>query len=360
MAVVSCKLMPTGRSLTVDEGLAFSYGLTYQVRTNNPNDDARAVLDGYLTASPDPGPNWMAPYIRSNGVTDGSSFARRFVCTQPRDDTPTLWTVEVGFTPLPRGEDPTYTLGSPLQAAATITGPPAQVWLPPVLSGTGFHPVRGPARYRIEQRTVTRIVEADRDGNPIVNSAGQPFDEPVEEEYELEVYVFRFRVATGLATRALNLNFTGRLNHQAYLGYPAEHLLCGPFVAGEREYAAGFSYWTVEVRLLANDKPWRREFVDRGWMHFRKGTEITRELVLATNPLVDENGAKIPNSAAPCSEPVLLTDVSTPPAPGASITPGPGFRLSDYHPDAVGNIKKFAIRGTANFTQLPFNGAIPA
>jgi hypothetical protein len=342
MAVVSCKLMTDGRDLDVGEDLAMTYGLVYEVRTNNPNDDAREVLDGFLTAAPDPGPNWMAPYVRSNGTPDYSSVARGFSCKQPRADTPTLWHVMVRFTPLPRGADPTYTLGSPMLPPAIISGPGPHPWSPPVLSVGGFHPVREPARYWIDQRTITVQVEEDRDGNPIVNSARQPFDTPVEIERELEVYVFNFNVASATATRELNRNFANRLNDDTYLGYPAEHLLCGPFRQGQRQHAGGFAYWTVEVRIFANDKPWREKFVNRGFMHRPTGGTGWK-----LDTAKDEGGT-------PCSEPVLLTD-------GTEVdSPGPGYRLEDYYPDAIGNSIEVALRQTADFTELPFTGAIPA
>lgn len=351
MAVVSCKLMTDGRDLEVNEDLAFTYGLTYEVRTDNPNDDARIVLDGYLTALPDPGPNWMAPYVRSTGVPDLNSFARNFNCKQPRSDTPTLWHVAVRFAPLPPGQDPTFTLGSPMLPPAIISGPGPHPWSPPVLAGTGFHPVREPAKYWIDQRTVTRIVEEDRDGNPIVNSAGQPFDEAIEEERELEVYVFTFNVASATATRELNRNFANKLNDDTYLGYAANYLLCGPFRQGQRQFAGGVSYWTVEVRLFANDKPWRREFVNRGFMHKRKGS-TDPDLVVASDPVTDADGAITGRTAT--SEPVLLTD-------GTEVSsPGAGWRLSDYYPAAIGNVLKFATLQETDFDTLPFTGAIPA
>lgn len=316
MAVVSCTLQHTGRSaeITAEAG-AFSYTLQYLVRTDDPTDDAREVLDGYLLAGPDPGPDWMANYVRSNGQVDPSSFARRFRPSQPNANTPTLWQVDVDYTPLPKGQDPTFT-ETPLNVDEVGEYPDSYPVVdnqglyttPPAGATAAYTPLREPPVYGLELMTVPQIVEQDYAGNPIVTPAGRPFDEPCEDEADYEVHRVTMNFATYGEIRALNRRFARRTNSDTFLGYPPGHCLCRPIVAGERQFSAGITYVPATFRVICANKPWRREFVARGYEHYvdvDEGGSTVRKLVMATDPVAKADGT--PGDPVPVSEPVLLS-----------------------------------------------------
>lgn len=341
MAVIACNLLPTGREHELAPDLSRTNSLTYRVRTDSPADDGWAVMNGATMVGPDPIASFMGRYVLSGGGTDDSCFARRFRATQPDDKNPTLWTVEVHYTPLPPGRDPTYTQ-SPLAAAYT--------------------PLDEPPAYWTTQRTVTRTAEKDRDGEPILNSAKQPFDEAVEREVELVTHHIEYNVASAAAVRLLQRTFGRKLNSDTALGAAPEHLYCLPPQAGKPQYSNGVIFFPIRWEILENDAPWRREIVNRGVKHYPKtDVLLSLETVIATDPVTDGDGVEVGRSVV--NEPVLLTDGDEPTESGKPDVPGPGYRLSDFRPGAIGNVLEFALDDAIPFTGatgLPFLGHIPA
>ncbi len=337
MGVVSSTLQPISRgaNLALNSG-GFTYKRTYRVRTDDPRDDERAVLNGYLTAGPDPGPDYLAIYIRSDvsvaypeGIPDFTSRAQAWSIRQPDEMTPTLWEVEVTFAPLRRGQDPTFT-ESPIDV--------------------NWNPLNLPVEFYIDQQVDTRIVESDFQGLPVVNSAGQPFDEPAEEEVELEVMVFHKRFATIQEIRALNRKFRRKLNSDTFAGYPPGHCRCLPIRAGKRQEENGYRFYEATFRIVCNDRPWVREYVNRGFKHFQdfaveKDGQIVVEkrLVKATAPL-----GKDPSDTTPGEE-----------AEEARVTVGEPVLLAGGPIDATANLSQAMASDDSLVSITAFSAILP-
>ncbi|MEN1680345.1 MAG: hypothetical protein AAGJ46_12195 [Planctomycetota bacterium] len=319
MAVTSCKIVRYLRGSMIAGN--FRYGIRYEVTTDDKEDPWPQVwlqAQAIGGAGNDPLPAYNTHY-NVKGRIDLAAFARSFSGDQ-REQQRTIWDVDVFWENLPLGQLPEDTQ-------------------------TPFdNPLAAPAKNWIEFQTLSEIIEQDYQGNPIVNSAGQPFDEPAEEDNEYEVLVFEKNFATLTEIRLHNRNYRRKLNDDTYAGYPAKHCLCLPILASPPKFAgydpqstgAGMTYYTGSARVICSDRPWVREFVNRGFKHF-VGTGSDKKLVLATDPTTDANGDVDENTRVVVTEPVLLD------------TDGYRLPLGD-----AGNIRTFQTRGEADFDNFPF------
>lgn len=333
MGVVKCELQSSIGGGINPEG-EYNYRAVYHVTTNDQTDDWLVVQNGAELAGPDPLPSYMSMYALG-GSADVSAFAQS-INGQMIDKvgfkdgssqvTGAKWEVTVDWTPLRPGKLPTATQ-------------------------TAFQsPLLRPMEFWSDFQTITEIVETDWDGNPIVNTAGQVFDEPLEEDDELEVFYFEKNYATAGEIRALNQTYRRKLNAEPYAGYPIHHCMCLPIRMSRPKYSNGTTYYTATGKIICSGKPWYREFVNRGFKHFADvddgegGTE--KKLVTASDPVIDENN--LVTGRTPVTEPVLLTDDS-----GGSGTEG--YRLGDE----VGNILTFRTRDEVSFLSPAFPFQVP-
>ncbi|MEM8864006.1 MAG: hypothetical protein AAGF31_00480 [Planctomycetota bacterium] len=325
MSVIRCELLDEGRTVTQDERGRYSYGAVYRITTDDKDDDAITAEIGAYTAGPDPLPEHMSTYALG-GSTDVSAFRQSLQGTQGNGAYRKHWDFAVGWMPLPPGK-------SPLETQTSFQSP-----------------LLRPERHWVEFQTITETIETDRDNNPIVNSAGQPFDESAVEDNEYEVLIWEKNFATAGELRALNRTYRRTLNDATFAGYPAEHCKCLPILTQRPQFENGTTYYRATFRIVCADRPWRREFVNRGNKHFKDvtpegGGDPVKTLTHARDPVLDDDG-EVTEYVIP-SEPVLLTDGTETDSPGA------GYRLSEHYPDALGNALEFATRGLANFSLLP-------
>lgn len=131
----------------------------------------------------------------------------------PHGDSPTYWDVFCHFATGPESEDPLDE--------------------PPTVSTDAY--------------TIRELFEADRDGNPIVNTAGDPLE--VEDDIEFTVLNLGRNVAShSIITEP---KYRGSVNKNPALGWPAGTLWMRSFRAG-RVIRAETSYWRQEMQIVIN------------------------------------------------------------------------------------------------------------
>jgi hypothetical protein len=269
MAITQCRLI----AIDAGYGIQGEAGVTlrYKVRTDAPLRgvaDYNAMLLLSLTASPDPVPNKFA-YIGN-----GAYVTRHHIAPQG-DQSLTNFVITVTGGQLPPGTSPEFNT-------------PDQV----------ENPLKRKVIFWIERMSETELVEKDNDGEPIVNSAGQPFDEPYQRERWLPVLVAQKNYATLSAIETLNRTYENAINSTTFRGNAAKTVLFTGIETGPPTFENGITFYVGQSRFIIRKDTWPIKIVNRGYKHFTDELEPDdRVLVNAT----DENGQHV-------SEPVLLTE----------------------------------------------------
>ncbi|MGL4513834.1 MAG: hypothetical protein ACRCT8_12145 [Lacipirellulaceae bacterium] len=306
MSVILSELQFEGRTLEVGEEGGYVYAAEWLVYTDDPTDDQLVVLHQGRTVGPDPLPDWMTIYALGSSL-DVSAFAQSFrvdpvepVRRQHNPGTGVVtahgakWRVAVTWSPLGEGK-------SPLETQTQFDSP-----------------LLIPTHHWTDHQRETRTVDADHTGAPVVNSAGQPLDEAIEEEVELTTLVFRKNFATAAEIRALDRAFGNKLNSDPFGGYAALHCKCLPLRKSKPFYANGVTYYRATARVLCASEPFTEKRLDRGFkVNATVGGAPT--VALAGAPLIDALGAVV--GWSPLNEPAPLA------ADGTVLPPGAARRL---------------------------------
>lgn len=267
MAVTNVKI-PREQDFAAEVDLTgrATYQLRYVVDSDDPEESPIAVYVGGVAFAgavqlPERGDSYAF-----NGDTDGSSYAQRFRIYRPQpNDLATRWFVDVTFMSL----------------------------MPGTTSGDAdSNPLARPTKYWIEDEPYNVLVTEDKDGVPIVNSAGQEFTEPPEEEDYHMILVAEKNFATLAEIIALNQTYARGVNTDTFYGATARKCLCMPIKCSPPKEENDVTFYTATFQIKISDKQWDLKIVDQGYMH-KKGTgdELYRAL--------DEDGE-------PTAEPVLL------------------------------------------------------
>ena len=256
------------------------------VVTSSVNDDGAVVLG---TA-----PGLPKPYDKH--PNDANSFATS-IDAKPRQNSPTIWDVVVGYSsdvPSPKPNNPN---GSP-----------------------STNPTVRPPKYSLGYTTLSKVLEydfrsEDADGNPTgyppLNSAGERFDPPLEFDQYLPVIgvemvcdFFAISLADWCGT--INAN-TFHINGHTYRPFTAlARIRQSPFFEG------GVSYWTTNYEFTINKGTWLVKPLDQGTRKRVKGPSgslYAGDAHFVT--IVDAYGQ-------PFNHPVNLNGAGEPLAPGAS------------------------------------------
>jgi hypothetical protein len=145
------------------------------------------------------------------------------------------------------------------------------------------------------QRTVAAV--NDFNGRPIVNAAGDPYDPPLERvEYYPVLSITRNELGYNAAFAA---GFIGRMNADAFYGWPPRTVLCTNF-SGVLQFNRPVLYWRVSYQFdfanFVEYNTWDPTVLDRGFRaYFQHANGETKAAVLD------------PATGAPVNEPVPLT-----------------------------------------------------
>jgi hypothetical protein len=186
------------------------------------------------------------------------------------------------------------------------------LWNPLDHSADG-DPVNQPLRYRLEGvNTPEPVWEtiADEDGvkHPVVNSAGDYFDPPVETDVlRLTLRVQRNEAGPSIATI---LELANKVNDAEWNGFPARTVKLDPIVLPEREYSqvTGAIYYPMEYTFQIRFDTWDKIVLDQGKRRLveSSGTTTLENILVDGIPttsdvLLDGSGQALPRPVDPAA-----------------------------------------------------------
>ncbi len=188
-------------------------------------------------------------------------------------------------------------------------------------------PLSDPTRFIWGTEQFQRPYFKDRNGNAILNSAGDPFFPPIMGDDSRTSVTMTKNVS---AVPAWFLLTRDKLNSAAVsingISVGKERAKIQKVSAGDQQFRGNIAYFTIGVTMHVQDESWQKSIQDAG---FRKlDPDDSTERV----KIKDNNGE----------------DVSTP-----ALLNGSGAVLSDPSPSNA-KFKDFDIYGTFDFTELPF------
>lgn len=203
-----------------------TYRTTWKIETSNPQDDALLVRTT-LTA-------WVgkfgAFYQAPDGAQDTGSWINSInvKCSAP-DGKQWIGTIEYApYDPSQFPEDP----------------------------------LKQPAEMSWEFVQDKKVAEEDQDGNPVVNSAGDPFDPPIEYDFSRPILTIVQNQQDFDPDSAEDWNDS--LNDDVWMGFD-QHTVKVSNITGPRKWDQNIGwYWTVTYQFHFNFDGWVFEIADMG------------------------------------------------------------------------------------------------
>jgi hypothetical protein len=134
----------------------------------------------------------------------------------------------------------------------------------------GTDPTTWPLVVRFGQEPYQRIVSVDQDGDPVVNSALCPYEDPVTIDDDRSVIEVVRREPIGGAspfdaTRAESYRNT--VNLHAWNGFAPYMVMCKSITTGDPEYDSNNLVWfyTVAYVFHINRDTWTKQILDQGY-----------------------------------------------------------------------------------------------
>lgn len=274
MGVLSCRLTDLGGNYVA--GGENTKTISYLIETDSKMNDEE-VLIGAIGAGPHPLPI-LYTYVGASCYVTSVSLNY-----QKPNGNYYRWVATVNCGRLPAGEDPTN---------GAIGGP----------TGAIQNPLQRKVEYWTERTTYEKIVEKERDGTTILNTAGQPFDEPIVIEDYRGVLVMARNFSQWYAAAYFNTAWRNTLNAAKIFNWVdvGQARFIGAD-SSQRQFENNTEYYRVEIRLEISDKSWQPEVLQRGWKHFADDlttlvSAVDDEGQLVQEPvLLDSVGARLPN-----------------------------------------------------------------
>ncbi len=135
------------------------------------------------------------------------------------------------------------------------------------------NPTERPPDVAWESERVEEVADLDRNGNPILNTAGQPYDPPLMRDYKLRTLVYTRNEPT--FDWSLSLDYEDTINSSTFLGKPAFTWRVLDIDA-RRAFEEGELFWVVTYRLQYKRRGWKRKVMSLGFKD-KDGKEILDE-----------------------------------------------------------------------------------
>lgn len=172
------------------------------------------------------------------------------------------------------------------------------------------NPLDEPPVIKWSSGTTTEIIEKDINGVAILNSAGEPFDPPVEIQVPQPKLTISRNEASFSGTDALDYVYT--VNTASFAGGAAGTVLCVGINADD-SYSNGVQYWKVTYEFLYRRQGWQKSLLNQSMMYKTGGNwkRITDDAgQFITDPVpIDELGQVIDRDNLPASASFLDFDV---------------------------------------------------
>lgn len=280
MAVISVGIKPGTRSGSIDRSYQRKYAQTYVVETDDPATGIIAVRNA-------PGlPQLGNHFVDTDGTHDLGAFVEAIEPTEDGDENGGYqWTVRVTWGPLD---------------TATF-GPDPTLW---------------PLRVSFGGDAYERVVWFDRDGNPIRNSAGDPFGDPITVDDSRPTFVVTRNELVRNFDLALASDMSDTINAGVWNGFPAGWVKCGIITTGDEQYDSVNNEWYYTVRYPFTIKRggWTVEVLDSGFAELDGGTPpVPKPILNNGQPLsepvpLDGSGHRLPTTGTPVTLPFECQD----------------------------------------------------
>lgn len=137
-------------------------------------------------------------------------------------------------------------------------------WNPAVF---GSDPTLWPLRVTFGGERTERVVDFDRDGWPIRNSAGDRFGDPVTVPDHINTLVITRNERVVDFNPTLASLYSNTTNMFAWNGFAPGHCLMGLITTSDEKYDSNGNVWyyTVTYPVMVSRKPWRKDLLDQGF-----------------------------------------------------------------------------------------------
>jgi hypothetical protein len=255
----------TGKHATINADYVVSAARSF-LAAFDPGDDEYYVLAncGFQVYLPHPSYDLMV-------ITEISARLKAPRATNPADNTAaSLWDVELTYGPID-----------------------------PLRHFPGGNPLLMPARVRFENATTQVAAFEDVDGNPIINSAGCPYDPPLMRDVvRATLYVERNESPSAVNPATLTA-LSNTVNLEPFNGWPAKTVRLAPIKMPEVQYsqATNTFYYPFVYQFEINFDTWTKQVLNAGYLQLDPEGNLTPILIAgqpATVPVpLDEDGHAI-------------------------------------------------------------------
>lgn len=282
MAAVYSKELWPGRESRDGIQRLLKHTRVFEVRTDDPEDDGvTAGAEASIPRNGDPHPN------------DANRLMIDIHATNDSAD-PTLWTVTCYYDSLVPKEQALEVGTYDPSTGASIPGGDAGD-----TNQRADNPINRPPRVNIDWETEHEIMDKDANGDPVVNSAGMPFDPPYMRERSRPIITVVINYAVGDVPLDLDVLDTAVdcVNDATWAGRDAGtcRIMAAPM---HYEKENGIDFGQVAWRIKYKREGWNVELIDQGAHAIDGGELLLIGDVLGTGKdeirLLDGSGGLLP------------------------------------------------------------------
>lgn len=235
MAVTSVIAINEGRGGSINSNSETSYTRVFDVTTDDPDTGPKAVrINAGIPQLGDYYTNGLGPYD-DEYEEDLGAFVNE-VQVDSIDGHPNAWKVTVKYGP-----------GNTLEQSGDPT-----LWK---------------VRVQFGGERTERVVDFDIDGNPLMNSAGDRFGDPVTVDSHISTMVIKRNEKVATFDLELASEYSDTINDATWNGFPARTCKMGIISTSEEQYdpSTNTYYYTVEYPIKINRNTWIKELLDQGY-----------------------------------------------------------------------------------------------
>jgi hypothetical protein len=227
---------PGSRSASIDSKKVTSYRYVFTVISDNKNDDGS--------------------YIRNNLSFPYPSTPLQIGTVHPVDANAYCTAIEASFASIVEGTGAMWN--------ATVT---YGEWNPFTMVE---NPLDAPVLPVIEGQVFEYVADKDKDGNPIVNKASDPFDPPVVTE---KTHLF-FRFSKNYATLPAVFHYSNYINSDTWQNFGPYYIKFNlPRAQELPSQYLGSTYWKVDFEFEYNPDTWLTKLENKGYRQYVGGVQ---------------------------------------------------------------------------------------